>query len=315
LVYASSFNESFIENLDRYPIKVAFLQTKSANERILSSISKFRSAPITVVEDQETNELVKSFGLEPVMADGSLQATLLASIEGLARAPLQEYRKKGFSDEDLVAIRAVDLHPDLFSFRESSVNPFPVSDIRLFRPNEILINDLRHRNAPSVSPEALPEERLKTLLWLSKIVQGQKLVDYLAYQAEQSPDPDLSPDLALALSEYMRSQSSSNYETLLQKAIKLLPIFPGATDYMLCCPSINPRYAFESLSRLVPSRILRLVLRRTSNDYIDTHAETDFRSKQDYEQYLVLATFLTLENDFLSNVLTLHSLASRRPGP
>lgn len=314
LVYARNFNSSFIEVLDHYPIKVVFFQARSATREILRAASKFRSPAILVVEGASNRALAESLALPYLTVNGKLPKALTKAIENLARTPPDDYRKKGFEESEIAPITLVNSFPKEFVFSESRLRPYPFTNIRLLRANEVLANSLRRRVPLDLTSQPLAEKRLDALLKSAETVFGERLIDHLVVEATDAPDPDLDPNLKSKLAKYVRQKTPKNYESLLSAAIEQLRIYPGACDLTLCCPAINPRYALESLRTTVPSRILRLVLRRTAADYLDyVHPQEDFRSKEELILYSALMTILATENEYLSNTLSLQALASRRP--
>jgi hypothetical protein len=314
LVYRRNFNESFREALDHYPIKIVFFQSGSANENVMSSVSTFRSPAIVVVEDKYTKGLAESFGLFTLRVDKKLSSHLAQAIEKHARTDPDEFRKKGFSDDELAPIDLVHKFPDKFTFGETHLKRFRFTNVRLFRPNEVIATFLRRQHPRQGSARTKPEQRLNTLLNSVTAIFGERLIDHLVIEAEDAPDEHLDKNIAGALAKYTAEKSAEAYEALLQEVKKHLDVYPGACDLAVCCPSINPRYAFETLARKIPSRVLRLVLRRTSADYLDyVYPEDDFRSRRDFLLYSALMMVLATENEYLANVLSLHCLASRRP--
>ena len=133
-------------------------------------------------------------------------------------------------------------------------------------------------------------------------------------EPREVPPQGISAELRAALSAYDQSKTADAYGSCVQEAQKHVDQFPGACDFILCCPAINRRVAMSFFKRNAPTRILKLVFRQRSDDYqLWFSPKQEFKSGEEFAVFAGLEMMQARETEYLSNVLTLHSITSRRP--
>jgi hypothetical protein len=318
--YAQNFNQEYADVFNKYLVRTAYIAPKVPLS-LLERLAGQSVPPIVIAATRKCRLRAQELGLPCWSVRDMTPAELNREIGARFREPARtltaeerEALRDGTLRHGIEPNIFVSTYPDEHQFEESQLYSYPTSRLRLLLPNELLSNALRRRHLPADGPTQ-PDHahNIDRLLAATHTVFGQKITDYLLHDAQYGRnDPTLAAELRNRLDEYITTQSPENYEALVHTAQEHRNEYPGACDYLLCCPALN-KHTSAIFRRTIPDRILNLVYQARRNDYLATTRAAIVRSPQDAEQLQVLMQFQGLENEYLSTVLGLYALSYRQP--
>jgi hypothetical protein len=319
--YAKNFDRAYADKIGKYPAKIVYVPPRIPI-KLLEQLSQAAVPPIVIAGTSECEKHARGLGF-PCSLIGNTTAEWLnreiGSCFSKPAVPLTAEQKnrldQGQFKGHIPPNVFVSTFPDESLFGESKLKPFPTSGMRLLLPNEVLNNQMRRRWMPPPSqtrPD--PAENLERELSSMRIAFAQRLADYLLIDPRHGlADGTLGPGLRSRLEEYLVANSADAFETLVAEAAKHLAEYPGACDYVLCCPAINKRSSERIFRRTVPDRILNHVYKAKAQDFQTYFRPQDFRSEQEFQDFMSLMIYQSLENNYLSTVLSLYAASSRQP--
>lgn len=314
MCYKKNFNRSFVEVLDHYLAKVIYIQGNVERD-FLAPLAEFRHPAVVVCETPSCVRVARSLGIRPIQFNHRLPAAVNRQIGKSFCVDPERLLSKGFTKEECVPASIIHKFPGKFVFRESSLPTPSFCDLTLLRPNQSLSCVLRRKYVPAGLSAVPPKpDRIKTLLESTRTVFAEKIVDHLVSEPSDVPPQGISMEFRAALSAYDQGKTADAYANCVHEAEKCVDQFPGACDFILCSPAINRRVAMRFFRTNAPTRILKLVFRQRSDDYqLWFSPKQEFKSSEEFSVFTALEMMQARETDYLSNVLTLHSITSRRP--
>lgn len=159
-----------------------------------------------------------------------------------------------------------------------------------------------------------PAKSLEQAISSMRIAFAQRLSDYLLVDpCFGLEDRSLASGLRSHLEQYINTNSPEAYEALVREAGEHLAEYPGACNYILCCPAINRRSSERIFRPAVPDRVMKIIYKAKAQDFLTYVQPRDFRSEQEYQVFMGLLGYQSLENAYLSVVLALYALCYRQP--
>lgn len=319
--YVKNFDRAYAETFGGYMAKVVYV-LPHVPLKVLDLLSKSTVPPIVVAGTPECQTRAKELGFPCSRVEEATSAWLNGEIRLCFSKPTEplttEQRSRmdqGQFDKHIAPNVFVATFPEESLFGESNLNPFPTTGLGLLLPNEALNNQLRRRWMPPPPRERPdPAKRLEQAISSMRIAFAQRLSDYLLVDPRFGlADRSLASGLRSRLEQYIDTNSSEAYEGLVREATEHLAEYPGACNYILCCPAINRRSSERIFRRAVPDRVMKLIYKAKAHDFLTYGLPRDFRSKQEYQIFMGLVGYQGLENAYLSAVLALYAVCYRRP--
>ncbi|MGA7916949.1 MAG: hypothetical protein WCA00_17065 [Candidatus Acidiferrales bacterium] len=318
--YAKNFTNEYSDAFGRYLAKVAYIDGR-VPLKLLDTLGDYRVPPFVIASAREHLDRAKALKLPcsslrdvtPKLLNdhiGRCFSTAAPALNSSQRERLKQGEQIYIPPNVLVAT-----FPQRFVFGESDLFPSPTSLLRLLFPNEALGNQLRRRFMPA-PPRDQPDhsQNLQRAIELLRTILSQNLSDVMLEDpAEWITNLAQSPTLRAALEQYVKESTAEAYEALISQTKEHLLEYPGATSYILCCPSVNKVGSERVLKKVLPDRVVKMAYKSRADNYLSYVNQEDFRSKEEFEAYLALMKFQALENEYLSTVLALYATSYRKP--
>ena len=319
--YARNFDAAYAETFAAYLVKVVYVPP-GVPLGVLQRLSTCTVPPIVIAGTSECMRRAEDLRLPCWLIDLVTPEELNIEIGqrfSTPAAPLTQEQcsqlEQGKFDEHIPPNVFVATLPEEHLFADSHLHPYPASGLRLLFPNEVLSNHLRRRCMPKAPPERPdPANNLERAIQSMQIVFAQRLADYLLNDPRFGlADATLPRELRDGVEKYIHTDSADAYEQLVIEARRHLTNYPGACEYILCCPAINKKSSERIFKRTVPDRVLKNLYKAKAQDYQTYIRREDFRSGRDFQQFTALMMYQSLENAFLSTVLALYAVSYRKP--
>jgi hypothetical protein len=319
--YARNFDREYAEAVGTYLAKVVYVHPK-VPAAMLDYLSESATAPIVVAGASDHETRAKELGFPYARIEDATPEWLnreIATCFSKPAEPLSAEQKRrlneGLIDEHISPNVFVATFPDESLFGESKLDPFPTTGLRLLLPNEALNNQLRRRWMPPPPPgRPDPAKNLERAISSMRTGFAQRLSDYLLIDAHFGlADRSLAPRLRSRLEQYIETSSPEAYEELVQESAEHLAEYPGACNYILCCPAINKRSSETIFRATVPDRVMKHLYKAKAHDFLTYVRPEEFRSEEEYQIFMGLMTYQGLENAYLSAVLSLYATCYRQP--
>lgn len=312
--YQHNFAGPIVSGLDSYIAKVIFLHAIPSANTLSLLRRAFRLQPIVLCKNSESLKACSEAGIPALKFDDMKAKDLMSEIGKLFSIPLHDLQKAGFSEDEMLPARMVADHPGAHNFGESKLTQYPTTSLRFLLPNETLINVIRRRGLPRASKRPPKRDKSVQLMLQSSFASfAHRLADYLLVEAQQRPDPTLDPQLQAAVTTYLQSSSPNDYDRLVSVAEQHLDTYARGESLILCCPAIHKESIEHVLSPKVPSRILKYLFKKKTEDYLTWIDPRDFRSTREQLLFMGLMHYAEMENAYFSSLLTLYSTAARWP--
>jgi hypothetical protein len=241
------------------------------------------------------------------------EATALAlntAIERLARNGPNLIGNLHERPEFLEPLVEVEQNPGLFHFTGFGFPPIPVHNSSVFRPIEYLANHMRRAILPDLSEQHLPEDAVRHLAQSVELIAAQSLVDstLTAFADHHDGVPEENKD---DLENVLRATDPGAYE-------RLVTSFRDSgraqnSRFLICAPCVNKTLTEATFKRRIPDRVFRHLHQSKKADYDTKFDPKSLQDKKELELALALSRLQEMETEYLSNILTLMSLAERLP--
>lgn len=319
--YARNFDQAYADTFGKYLAKTVYVSPR-VPIRLLERLSQSTVPPIVIAGTPECETQARALGFPCSLIQNITPEWLNREIGNCFSKPIapltaeqRERMDRGQFSEHIPPNVFVATFPEKCLFGESNLNPLPTSGLRLLLPNEALNNQMRRRWMPA-APLARPDptKNLERAIASMRTAFAQRLSDYLLEDPRQGlADNTLNPGLRSRLERYVAENSADAYEALVSEAAENLADYPGACEYILCCPAINKKSSERIFKRAVPDRILKLAYKAKASDFQTYFRPQDFRSEEEYRAFTGLLIYQDLENAYLSSVLALYATSYRQP--
>src|SRR6266478_1442275 len=319
--YARNFDRAYGETFGSYLAKVVHLLPR-VPLKVLDLLSECAVPPIVIAGTPECQTRASEMGFPCSRIEEATPEWLNREISACFSQPAEpltaEQKSRmdhGQFDKHIPPNVFVATFPDESLFGESDLNPFPTTGLRLLLPNEALNNQLRRRWMPPPPRERPdPAKNLDRAISSMRIAFAQRLSDYLLVDPRFGlADRSLPLGLRSRLAQYIDTNSSEAYEALVLEAAEHLAEYPGACNYILCCPAINRKSSERIFRASVPDRVIKLIYKAKAPDFLTYVRPQEFRSEQEYQVFVGLMSYQSLENAYLSAVLALYAVCYRQP--
>jgi hypothetical protein len=308
-IYRANINDALIASLDTYIAKVIYVNVVP-DQALHNYLIRLHVPAIVIYPRRQDADHARTLGLDALASDEALPVVLNDKIANRFCLTPAQLDQLGFTG-DRTPNNTITTKSDLYEFGESVLTPYPTTNLRPLLPNERLVNDLRKRYPPlPITIEN--EERLPHLIDLSEAISTQKLLDYWI-AAPQGTPTDIPVDLRELVATYKASRTAVDYDALFQAAKARIREFSGPHDPILCSPALNKANIDDHLKTFLPSRVRKYLYKAKADNYLTLIERALVEHPEHRVQLQAALAIQELENEYLSSLLTLYALTTRRP--
>lgn len=307
-IYRANVTPELIAGLDQYIAKVIYLNLHP-DAALLDYLVRFHVSAIIISPNSDDTNHAKTLGLDVLAVEDATPAILDEKIGSRFKLTPQQLEQLGYTGDN-TPNKTINANPESYDFGESNLTPYPSTIARLLLPNERLSNDLRKRYVPKPTPIA-QEERLVRLIDSAETISAQRLLDYWI-ASPNATSSDIPLDLEALVTTYKRIRTPDAYDALLRATKPRIREFRGPHNPILCCPALNKAIIDDHLKAVFPSRVRKHLYKAKRQDYF-TDIDPSALEPEHRVQLQALIGLQALETEYLSTMLTLYALSSRRP--